>query len=156
MKKPSTNDFIIGKILKSENILFIKGISTKEEIISFLINSHSNNLDNCSLVQEKVLKRESIMPTSVGLGIAIPHVISSHVSKLLLAIGISQNGIMWDSTDQILTHIVILILSPEKRREYYKLLGELNHILNTENKRELIVSALDEKFIYNLFISGVS
>lgn len=64
-----------------------------------------------------VVKREKRGSTGFGQGVAIPHVKSDRVSRVAVAIGISQSGVDFKSLDRQPVHMVFLVVSPEDRPE---------------------------------------
>ena len=64
-----------------------------------------------------VVKREKRGSTGFGQGVAIPHVKSDRISKVAVAIGVSQQGVDFKSLDRQPVHMVFLVLSPEDRPE---------------------------------------
>lgn len=64
-------------------------------------------------VEEAVWARELTMPTGVGSGVAIPHARIKGLTLPLIAVGISDDGIDFDSPDGAKARIIFLILTPE-------------------------------------------
>ncbi|MCA1933746.1 MAG: PTS sugar transporter subunit IIA, partial [Calditerrivibrio sp.] len=68
---------------------------------------------NAEEIASKVIKREELMPTGVGNGVAIPHARLNGIKKPIIAVGISEFGIDFGSRDGELAHLIFLILTPE-------------------------------------------
>ena len=81
---------------------------------------------------DAVFKREAIMSTGIGLGMAVPHVRIASVDELVMAIGISRPGIHdYASLDDKPVHLVFLIAAPKgQHAEYLRLLSGLFVTLN--------------------------
>ena len=63
--------------------------------------------------------RESIMSTGVGFGIAVPHAKVDDVDDLVLAIGISADGVDFGSLDDQPVHIVVMIAAGSDQQDRY-------------------------------------
>lgn len=65
-----------------------------------------------SEIRDAVLLRESLMATGIGRGMAVPHARLKGLSSPLLVVGLSPDGIDFDSPDGFPAHIIFLILTP--------------------------------------------
>ncbi len=75
------------------------------------------------------LEREDKGSTGIGEGIAIPHARTTGVSNLVGALGISEQGIDFESSDGKLCHLIFLILAPpEESTRYLKALSAVAFI----------------------------
>ncbi|MGE4496335.1 MAG: cation:proton antiporter [Deferribacterales bacterium] len=63
-------------------------------------------------IRAAVMDRESIMPTGLKNGIAIPHARLKELKKPVIAAGIASHGIDFGATDGSPAHCVFLILTP--------------------------------------------
>ncbi|QAR32363.1 cation:proton antiporter [Geovibrio thiophilus] len=63
-------------------------------------------------IRAAVMDRESIMPTGLKNGVAIPHARLRDLKKPVIAAGITSHGIDFGSTDGHPAHCVFLILTP--------------------------------------------
>jgi mannitol/fructose-specific phosphotransferase system IIA component (Ntr-type) len=64
-----------------------------------------------SLASE-ILRREAEGTTGIGAGVAIPHAKTPLVKEVLLAVGLSAEGVDFASVDGDPVHVVFLIASP--------------------------------------------
>jgi mannitol/fructose-specific phosphotransferase system IIA component (Ntr-type) len=60
-----------------------------------------------------VLAREAIMPTGVGLGIAIPHARLPGLAAPIVALGLSNAGVDFGAPDGDLARLIVLVVTPE-------------------------------------------
>jgi mannitol/fructose-specific phosphotransferase system IIA component (Ntr-type) len=103
-----------------------------------LISSSSEGADRDTLIDD-VLEREYKGSTGIGKGIAIPHARTTGVKSLVGALGISEQGIDFESDDGGRCHMVFLILAPpEESTPYLKALSAVAFI----GKDEAIMSRL--------------
>ncbi len=99
--------------------------------------------------EKAILDREKLLSTSIGLGIAIPHVRLDSVTEITIAIGVLKKGIEYESFDGQPVNIIIMIASPsEAHREYLKTLAKIALILKNPILRNKILSAENPNEIY--------
>jgi PTS system nitrogen regulatory IIA component len=61
-----------------------------------------------------VLARERLTSTALGHQVAVPHCRLPHLTAPIIAVGVSHDGIDFDSPDGIAVRLVVLLLTPEK------------------------------------------
>ncbi|MGC9363732.1 MAG: PTS sugar transporter subunit IIA [Fidelibacterota bacterium] len=116
----------------------------KSEVISRLIDILVRNgkLKDPAAAKAAVLKREELMTTGVGKGVALPHGKYAETEDVLIACGISKKGIDFDAIDGQPVHIFVLLLTPAKYpNKHLKLLSKFSRILNIAVCREKLLSA---------------
>lgn len=65
----------------------------------------------------ELVAREKIGSTSIGAGIAIPHVKSDTVTETITAVGVSKTGIDYNAPDGEKCDVFFLLVSPKKMAE---------------------------------------
>ena len=65
-------------------------------------------------ISDAVFERERVIPTGLGNGIALPHARIKGLAAPQVAMGLSRQGIDFDSPDGELAHIILVILTPEE------------------------------------------
>lgn len=65
-------------------------------------------------VADAVIERERVIPTGLGNGIALPHARIKGLAAPQIAMGLSRQGIDFDSPDGEPAHIICVILTPEE------------------------------------------
>lgn len=124
----------ILEYLDKKDIIFkIKGKS-KKSILTFLVDHliATKKIDKKyrKEIIKALLQREEMGSTAIGGGIALPHVRSENIKKVILCIGISQEGLNFDSLDGEPVYIIALLLSPQKEAGLHlKILALLARIL---------------------------
>ncbi len=144
----------LSNYFKKENIQFIKS-TKKEEALKELFEVIKNDpkLKDKNLFKE-FLKREKIISTGIGAGIAIPHIKHSMVQDFVVAIGISKKGVKFDAIDNNPVHIIIMIAAPaHKHSEYLKLLARIVLVLKKNDLRKKIIASKNIEEVYTLFIN---
>ncbi|MCX5658126.1 MAG: PTS sugar transporter subunit IIA, partial [Planctomycetota bacterium] len=59
-----------------------------------------------------IIQREKHGSTGFGKGVAIPHVMSDKIKKMVAAIGVSQKGVDFNALDKAPVFTIFLLLSP--------------------------------------------
>ena len=145
----------ISNYLKKGNIQFIKSSKKKEALKElFEIINNDPKLEDKNLFKE-FLKREKIMSTGIGVGIAIPHIKHSTIKDFVVAIGISKKGIKFDAIDNMPVHIIIMVAAPaHKHSEYLKLLARIVLVLKNNDLRKKIIASKNIDEIYTQFTNA--
>ena len=106
---------------------------TKSEIIRemaqlFVKSGVLDSEDLEEFVKEKN-EREKLTPTGMQDGIAIPHARTPFVKQLSLALGISKEGIDFESMDGEPSKLIFMIAAPEEtKKEHLDLLAEISKL----------------------------
>jgi PTS system nitrogen regulatory IIA component len=104
--------------------------SSKDDVLRALIAiiATSPNVTDPAALTSAIFKREALMSTGIGLGLAVPHVRIPSVKSLTMAVGISHAGIDdYSSLDDKPVHHVFLIAAPEgQHAEYLRLLSAIS------------------------------
>lgn len=131
----------------SENVIKLnleaeEKLEAIEELIDLLISEHEISLRDRDHIIDVVFARERSISTGVGGGVAIPHGSIDCTEDIVGAIGISSDGIEFDSFDGAPVYIVLLLLVPkDKFGKHIKTLAQIARIFNQQENRESICSA---------------
>ena len=108
------------------------------ELAQMLVNE--KKVKKLSKTVKALMDREKQGSTGLGQGIAIPHARTDNVNSIVCALGISKEGIDFDSLDGNPVHLVFLILSPpDDKKQYLNVVADLFRLLkNTHLKHALI------------------
>lgn len=117
----------IHKIKSREKYSAIKEIVDNCSVFDFFNKSSSRN----SFLKE-IFDREALSTTGIGHNVAIPHGKCSSLDKVRIGLGISKEGLDFNSIDGEPVHLVLVIGSnPENQVEYLKSLANImNHLKN--------------------------
>ena len=125
----------------------------KEGVVRELVNilAQVETIKNKEELVKILLARETLGSTGIGQGIGIPHGKSSSVKNLVAAMGISQNGVDFDSLDGEPVYIFFLLIAPEDSAgPHLKALARVSRILKDKYVRERLRKAKDEKEIIRI------
>lgn len=131
----------------------LKG-GSKEEIIAELLDILivANRIKDKDEVYRAVMERERKMSTGMQHGVAIPHAKTKAVKELVVAIGISSEGVDFNSFDGLPSKIFILTLSPIDRiGPHVQFLAEISMVLKSESARMRLLEAKTAEDVLSLF-----
>ena len=147
----------ISQCLKPEHVLKLAG-TTKAEALDELTTTLANPKDGIyrDQLSAAIWKREEMMSTGIGHGLAIPHVRMKGVKVAAMAVGISRSGIAdYQSLDGKPVHIIVLIIAPEGQHEtYIRLLAQAADVFRHEDLRRATIEAEDPAASYRILTGG--
>lgn len=103
------------------------------------------NIPNLDVLQftETVVAREREQSTGFGRGIAIAHGRSAIVPTSAVALGISRQGIEYNSFDNLPVHILFVVAShPDHQIDYLRILSSLATLGRSDIFRKEVLSCL--------------
>jgi PTS system, fructose subfamily, IIA component len=127
---------------------------TKEEIIKemaqLFVKSEVLNSEDLEEFVKEINEREKLTPTGMQDGIAIPHARTPLVKELSLALGISREGVDFESMDGEPSKLIFMIAAPEEtKKEHLDLLAEISKLSYEEELVEELKNALTIEEITN-------
>ena len=134
--------------------------NTKEQVLSELIEllGDPGGIPDKADLKERILYREQLMSTGIGLGIAVPHVRMEGVKAPTVAIGICREGVPdYESIDDSAVKIVVMIVAgKDQHREYIRLLAEIVSKLKGERMIEQLLNAESPEEICDFLVGDDS
>ncbi|MFH1996597.1 MAG: PTS sugar transporter subunit IIA [Candidatus Omnitrophota bacterium] len=127
--------------------------SDKEGVVRELVNilAQAESIRNKEDLVRVILARETLGSTGIGQGIGIPHGKSPSVKNLIAAMGVSQNGVSFDSLDGEPVFIFFLLVAPQDSAgPHLKALARISRILKDKYVRDRLRKANDEKEIVRI------
>ncbi len=116
----------------------------KNQIIKEMVDLVSENTKYVNSKEgflKKVMEREEIGTTGIGMGIVIPHARCEDLDEIVIALAVLKYPIEFNTPDGELAKIVILLGSPkDKNSEYLKLLSKLTAVFRNRDFRENILT----------------
>ena len=90
---------------------------------------------------DELLARERLEATSLGYGVAFPHARTDHVKKMVLAVGRSTPGVLFENSGETI-HFKFVIGTPRRMvTEYLALVGAMARLLRNEAVRKKLMEA---------------
>lgn len=117
--------------------------TSKIEAIKELIKKASvfHIIEDTDQLTEKVIDRENERTTSLGHGIAVAHAQYDGINNVVMALGISNQGIEYQSMDDLPVKLLFLIASsPAYQNEYLVALSALVKLIRKQDFRENILN----------------
>ncbi len=110
------------------------------ELVALLEAAHG--IDSQGEILDRVLRREAMMSTGIGNGVAIPHGKARAVDRMLAACATSEGGVDFEGVDSEPARLFILLVSPENvGAPHVKVLGNISRLLKEETVRQSLRDA---------------
>jgi PTS system nitrogen regulatory IIA component len=110
------------------------------ELVNLLESGHEFNSQGEIL--DRVMRRESMMTTGIGNGVAIPHGKARSVDRMLAACAVAPEGIDFEAVDGEPARLFILLVSPENvGAVHVRVLANISRLLKEESVRRQIVES---------------
>ncbi|MFQ5861588.1 MAG: PTS sugar transporter subunit IIA [Candidatus Brocadiales bacterium] len=106
-------DFLVEESIIYE-LKFRDKKSAIREMVEALTRSHKIPAKEVDSVMAALMKREQLGSTGIGGGVAVPHTKHGFVSRLLVTVARSEEGVDFDALDGEPVHLVFLLLSPNE------------------------------------------
>jgi PTS system nitrogen regulatory IIA component len=117
-----TTDAIAVDTIVSPDRILILNYSTKRDVLLALANNLATapQVKNRQELVTEILKREELMTTAMGRGIAIPHVRLASVTDLVVSVGVSQTDIIdFHALDEDPVRLVFMVAAAYNQHAYY-------------------------------------
>ena len=147
---------VFVKYLDEDSVIVLQGAS-KVEVLNELIDAASVK----SKVQREIVanltwKREKMMTTAVGGGLALPHIRLEDIPYPVIVVGPCSTPIEdYEAQDGDPVRVIVYIAAPEGNQdEYLKLLGGVSAKFRNPDVLESLINNIDDKAAaYELMIS---
>ena len=140
----TTNITGVSELLQSGAIQIQLPGETKKDVLNELVGLLANHpgISDFDGVRSAVLKREEMMSTGVGKGLALPHAKTSSVDGIVAAFATTQNPIEYDAIDNIPVRMLFLMVSTERAKsQHIKLLSRVSRLMNEDSFRLRLLKA---------------
>jgi len=154
---PVANSIQAESLLSLHRILFLNHSSKRDALLALAENlSAAPQIKNGQELAVEILKREELMSTAIGCGIAIPHVRLSSVTDLVVSVGISRADIMgFHPLDDEPVRLVFMIAAALNQHAYYlQTLSWFSARLKNKELRDSLLQAQTTQEVYNLLTSS--
>ena len=153
---PSKIDVQIKNILSPDRIVFISQSAKRDALVE--LSSALSKAPQVKFAKEletEILKREDLMSTAIGRGIAIPHARLSSVTDLVMAVGICKSPIMdFQTLDDQPVRLLIMIAAAYNQHSYYlQTLSRVSSKLKDGNLRDGLLASKTPEEAYKLLIA---
>ena len=157
-QRPSESKYVVAvkNILSPDRIVFIDHSTKRDAIVELAQNlATAPQVKNEKELVDEILKREELMSTAIGRGIAIPHVRLSSVTDLVMSVGICKNELLdFQTIDDMPVRLLIMIAAAYNQHSYYlQTLSFFSSKLKDKDVREALLSCKDSMEAYAILTS---
>jgi DNA binding domain, excisionase family len=146
----------IQNILSPDRILFLNFSKKRDALIALAENlAGAPQIKSRQELVAEILRREELMSTAIGRGIAIPHVRLSSVTDLVVSVGVSQSDIIdFQSLDDVPVRLLFMIAAAYNQHAYYlQTLSFFSSKLKNNELRASLLAAKTPQEVYTLLVS---
>lgn len=138
---------LISELLTSMRVKVPLEAATKDEVLRELVDVLA--VDDCVRNPAEVLRvvqeREQVLSTGIGHGVALPHGKSDVCADLVIAAGVTREGVEFDALDAEPVRLVFLLVGPETAAgAHIKALSRISRLVRRPELRERLMNAPDE------------
>ena len=121
----------LRELLNSNSFLLIENPTSKKMVFNKMCNKAFEVYDiDKNLLLNNLIKREKIGTTTIGNGIAIPHVQNDQISNPLCIVTILSEGLDFDALDNNPVDLIVFLILPEwSKSENLQILAQVSRLL---------------------------
>ncbi len=152
---PENTSVRIPNILSPDRVVFIEHSSRRDALVELSeVLGTAPQIKNRNELTVEILKREELMSTAIGRGIAIPHVRLSSVTDLVMAVGICRHDILdFQSIDDQPVRLLFMVAAAYNQHAYYlQTLSFFSSRLKNQDLREGLIHAASAQEAYQLLM----
>ena len=145
----------IENILSPDRILFLEHSKKRDALVALSENlATAPQIKNRQELVSEIIRREELMSTAIGRGIAIPHVRLSSVTDLVVSVGLSKCDIIdFQSLDDVPVRLLFMIAAAYNQHAYYlQTLSFFSARLKAAELRDSLLSCSSPEQVYELLI----
>lgn len=154
----SSKASVLSRFIRERNIIHRLRATDRDGAIHELLLRlrEGGYIRDVAKAEDEVVRREALMPTGVGFGVACPHARTDTVNSLICAIGITETPIDFsDDDDGKACRIIILTLTPDTANSpYMTFITAVLTVLRSEERRKAVLNAPNAIAIRSAFIGG--
>lgn len=150
---PADIKILVKDILSPERIIFMNHQTKHDALLELSQNlATAPQIKDAKELEEAVFKREELMSTAIGMGLAIPHVRLSSVTDLVMSVGISKTDIIdYQSIDDVPVRLLFMIAASFNQHNYYlQTLSFFSAKLKKQDLRDALLNASSSMEAYEL------
>ncbi|MCR5495828.1 MAG: PTS sugar transporter subunit IIA [Treponema sp.] len=154
-KQKVEDEVIVKNILSPDRVVFISQSTKRDAIVELSgVLAKAPQIKHEEELVSEILKREDLMSTAVGRGLAIPHVRLSSVTDLVMAVGVCKKPLEdFVGLDDIPVNLIFMIAAAYNQHSYYlKTISYFSAKLKNPGLREALAKAEDPRQVYELLL----
>ncbi|MDR2632643.1 MAG: PTS sugar transporter subunit IIA [Treponema sp.] len=154
---PHSGSIHMESIISQDRILIFDYSAKREALLALADNiATAPQIKNREELSAEILKREELMSTAIGRGIAIPHVRLSSVTDLVISVGISRKDIIdFQALDDEPVRLLFMIAAAANQHVYYlQTLSFFSARLKNANLRTALLKVNNTQEAYQLLVGS--
>lgn len=105
----------------------------------------------------RLREREALGTTGIGSGVAIPHCKLERIDRVIVAVGVSHQGVDFDAVDEVPVRLFFLVLSPpDAPAEHLKSLAAISRWAKADRHAERLMKLRDTDAIFDMLRQDVA
>lgn len=142
--------------LIKEGVVCFLDASNRNEALHQLVEAlkETGEVTNSKEFYDAIIKREEIVSTGIGMGVAIPHAKMEDYDHFFLAVGVqkAKEGLEWDALDGAPVRLIFMIGGPaDHQTEYLQILSRLTAAIKDEDRRKSVLGSESREQVVTLF-----
>ncbi|MDR2470815.1 MAG: PTS sugar transporter subunit IIA [Treponema sp.] len=145
----------VESIISADRIMFLNYSSKRDALLALAENlAAAPQVKNKQELADEIIRREELMSTAIGRGIAIPHVRLSSVTDLVVSVGISRTDILdFQPLDDEPVRLLFMIAAAYNQHAYYlQTLSFFSARLKNKDLRSSLLEAQNAAGVYKLLV----
>ncbi|MDR0555046.1 MAG: PTS sugar transporter subunit IIA [Treponema sp.] len=142
-------------VISPDRIIFLDYTLKRDALIALADNlAKAPQVKNRQELIHEILKRDELMSTAIGRGIAIPHIRLASVTDLVVSVGISRNDITdFQTLDDEPVRLLFMIAAAYNQHAYYlQTLSFFSAKLKNHELRASLIKAASPQDAYTLLL----
>lgn len=133
----------LKELLRNDCIRLDVPTKEKDALIRIMVSDleKAGLVSDAAEVTRALLDRERVMSTGIGGGVAIPHAQSPAVQSLAVCLARPAEGIPFDSLDEKPVRLVFMIVGPEERGGFIRILARISRLLYSGELQNRLLAA---------------
>jgi PTS system nitrogen regulatory IIA component len=147
----------VDTVVSPDRIIFLN-YAAKRDALSALADNLAGapQVKNRQELTTEILKRDELMSTAIGRGIAIPHIRLASVTDLVVSVGISKTDIVdFQALDDEPVRLLFMIAAAHNQHAYYlRILSFFSARLKNRELRDSLLKAPTPQDAYRLLLEN--
>jgi len=134
----------LSNLIEEDLMSFELDSNGKDDVIGELVDlaAQSKLVRDKDLLLEEVLKREKLVTTGVGHGVAFPHAKTRAMKGIVIAFGRSTDGVSFAAMDHKPVRLFFLIAAPEDTiGAHLNVMARLSFLMKSQENRDRLLAA---------------
>jgi fructose-specific phosphotransferase system IIA component len=134
----------LSNLIEEDLMSFELASTGKDDVMGELVDlaARSQLVRDKELLLDEVIKREKLVTTGVGWGVAFPHAKTRAMKGIVIAFGRSAKGIPFDAMDGKPVNLFFLIAAPEDTiGAHLNVMARLSFLMKSQDNRDRLLAA---------------